>query len=240
MDTTTGPIDCACVIHGQAYSWNYVERLYNMLSRNLSRGIRFHVYTESSRPVPAHMIKHNLDDWGIRGPQRSWWYKMQLFNPEHHSGPLLYFDLDTVIVNNLDWIVNLPLNYFWSIRDFKYLWRPNHFGINSSIMWWNTQTYSYVYNEFHQQGMHQIMHKFRGDQDFITHIIPDSQRRFLDPERVKSWRWQCHDGGYDFHTKRHFKPNTGALLRPETCVLVFHGQPKPDQVQDSLIISHWQ
>ena len=98
----TGPIDCACVIHGDAYSWTYVERLYNMLSRHVTPGIRLHVYTEADRSVPAPMIKHALTDWSISGPRRAWWYKMQLFNTQHHAGPLLYFDLDTVIVRNID------------------------------------------------------------------------------------------------------------------------------------------
>jgi hypothetical protein len=52
------------------------------------------------------MVKHILDDWGISGPKRSWWYKMQLFNPAHFAGNLLYFDLDVVIANQLNWIPN--------------------------------------------------------------------------------------------------------------------------------------
>ena len=103
--TTTSPVDCACVIHGTGYDWIYVERLYNMLSRNLPNGIRFHVYTEHDRLVPAHMIKHVLTDWPeISGPKRSWWYKLQLFNSAHHQGNLLYFDLDTVILRDISWI----------------------------------------------------------------------------------------------------------------------------------------
>ena len=101
-----GRIDCACVIHGSGYDWPYVERLYNMLCRNLSAEVRLHVYTEHDRSVPPHMVKHILDDWGISGPKRSWWYKMQLFNPAHFAGNLLYFDLDVVIANQLNWIPN--------------------------------------------------------------------------------------------------------------------------------------
>jgi len=55
------------------------------------------------------MIKHVLTEWpGVAGPKRSWWYKMQLFNNEHHQGDLLYFDLDTVIVRDISWIARLP------------------------------------------------------------------------------------------------------------------------------------
>ena len=109
-DTVT---DCACVIHGSGYDWQYVEKLYNMLTRNLQGSIRFHVYTEASRSVPPHMIKHQLTEWpGIGGPRRSWWYKMQLFNQHHHQGNLLYFDLDCVIVADLQWLVDLPTDHF--------------------------------------------------------------------------------------------------------------------------------
>ena len=65
----TKHVDCACVIHGKAYDWRYVERLYNMLSRNLDREVRMHVYTEHDRSVPPHMVKHILDDWGHKWSQ---------------------------------------------------------------------------------------------------------------------------------------------------------------------------
>jgi hypothetical protein len=78
----TGTIDVACVIHGTKYDWCYVERLFNMVTRHSTRPIRFHVFTESDRSVPDYMVKHVLHDWpGIAGPKKSWWYKMQMFEP---------------------------------------------------------------------------------------------------------------------------------------------------------------
>ena len=55
----TVPINVACLIHGDRYPWYYVDRLYNMVTRNLSRAVDFHVYTESHREIPDHMIKHS-------------------------------------------------------------------------------------------------------------------------------------------------------------------------------------
>jgi hypothetical protein len=240
MVATTGPIDCACVIHGQAYAWTYVERLYNMLNRHITPGIRLHVYTESDRPVPAPMIKHVLTDWGISGPKQSWWYKMQLFNREHHAGPLLYFDLDTVITNNVDWIWQLPTEYFWAVRDFKYLWRPTYSGLNSSVMWWDTNKHAHVWNQFIQEDLPKIMRKHHGDQDYISANIPVNQRRFFELDRVKSWRWQCVDGGYDFKKKRHIDPNSTTYISPETSVVIFHGQPKPAEIADPAIVRYWR
>jgi hypothetical protein len=163
-----------------------------------------------------------------------------LFNPQHHRGPLLYFDLDTVIINNIDWICDLPLQYFWAIHDFKHLWRPMHQGINSSVMWWDTRNFEHVWDSFHQSGLQKNLQKYRGDQDFISDAVLENQRRYMDSCRVKSWRWQCLDGGYDFRQKCHYKPNSGTVVTPDTSVLVFHGQPKPDQIQDSVVLAHWQ
>jgi hypothetical protein len=151
-----GITDCACVIHSTGYDWQYVDRLYSMLSRNLPGGIRMHVYTEKSRPVPSHMIKHSLHEWpGLGGPKRSWWYKMQLFNPKHFQGQLLYFDLDCVILRDLSWITTLDRDLFWGIRDFKYLQRPGYSGINSSVMWFNTERYAWLWDQFNSVPIEQ-------------------------------------------------------------------------------------
>jgi hypothetical protein len=239
-DLSIGPINCACLIHGNAYSWDYVERLYNMLSRHLTSEIRFHVYTEADRPVPAPMIRHDLVDWGISGPKRSWWYKLQLFNSMYHAGPLLYFDLDTVIINNIDWITHLPLRYFWTVRDFKYLWRPTHQGINSSIMWWDTRSFDFVWKNFRSKNLDYIMKQHPGDQDYITKEIDPNKTRFMNTKNVSSWRWQCLDGGYDFKQRIYMAPNTGVTIPTDTSVLIFHGKPKPADLQDQVIINHWR
>lgn len=239
-EITSGPIDCACVIHGNMYSWDYVDRLYSMLSRHISKGIRLHVYTEATREVPQPYIKHELDDWKISGPKKSWWYKMQIFNSKYHAGPLLYFDLDTVIIGNLDWLVNLPLNYFWTVRDFKYLWKPSNYTVNSSIMWFNTKQFRFVWEDFSNKKLEKITASYRGDQDYITDAIPAAQRRFFEIDRVKSWRWQCLDGGYNFAQKRHLLPNTGTTVNQPTSVLIFHGKPKPNEINDPVVVQHWQ
>jgi hypothetical protein len=236
----TGPVDCACVIYGSAYDWTYVERLYNMLNRHITVGIRLHVYTEADRTVPEPMIKHELTEWPLVQSRRAWWYKMQLFNPVHHAGPLLYFDLDTVIVRNIDWIWQSPVTYFWAVRDFKYLWRTNHVGLNSSIMWWDTRHYRHIWDTFLQQDLAIMMKKYHGDQDYISAVIPQNQRRFFDQNQVQSWRWQCLDGGYNFAKRRHQTAGSGTVLSDRTSVMIFHGNPKPSTITDPVVIAHWR
>jgi hypothetical protein len=242
LDSTTG-IDCACVLHGNAYDWVYVQNLYNMLTRHISIPIRFHVYTEIHRHVPGPWIKHVLPNWQIGGPRTSWWYKLQLFDSQQHQGPLLYFDLDTVIVNNIDWIWQLPTNSFWAVRDFKYLWRPAHYAINSSIMWWDTRCFDYVWQQFQQENLNLLIKKYRGDQDYITDVVENKKVQFLDSEKVKSWRWQCLGGVDGFKRRIHQKHgtvvNTDTVIPDNTDIMVFHGQPKPLDLRDPVIYKHW-
>lgn len=240
---TTDPevIDCACLIHDVAYPWEYVEKLYNSLCRNLTPKVRLHVYTERHRVLPGHVIHHPLEDWpGVRGPKRSWWYKIQLFNPAHHKGPMIYFDLDTVIVDNIDWIWKLPTDRFWAVHDFKYLFRPARAAINSSVMWFDPAQWNSVYQSFDPS---EIIHKrprWHGDQDYISEIIPPTQVAYFDKERVRSWRWELVDGGYDFKRRKHNAPGTGTQLLPNTSIMIFHGSPKPHEVKDQIVHAHWK
>lgn len=236
----TEPVHCACLIHGNVYDWKYVETLHSMLNRHLSNEVRLHVYTEPKRHVPKNFIKHELQDWGISGPKKAWWYKMQMFDERHFSGPLLYFDLDTVITENIDWITKLPTQYFWAIRDFKYLWRPTSYLVNSSVMWWDTSRFNHVWKNFAKQDLSYVIRKYRGDQDYILDAIADTDRKFLDTDRIKSWRWQCLDGGYDFKNRMFLTPNTGTQIGHKTSVLIFHGKPKPGDLQDPIVLQHWQ
>jgi hypothetical protein len=106
-------------------------------------------------------------------------------------------------------------------------------------MWWDTGRFAYVWHDFQQQQLQQLIRRYRGDQDYLDQIIPNSQVRFLDPERIKSWRWQCLDGGYKLNRSVQ-ATDTATVLPSNTDVMIFHGQPKPDQIKDPVITHHWQ
>lgn len=236
----TGPVDVACLIHSNGYSWDYVDRLFNMVTRNISRAVTFHVYTEQAREVPSHMVKHVLTEWpGIAGPRKSWWYKMQLFNAELFQGPMLYLDLDTVIVGRLDWITQLHTKFFWAPKDFRSLWRPTHTGINSSAMWWDTRAYDYIWQAFQKDNLSRIVKAYSGDQDYISEMIDHRTLRYFEPMAAQSWRWQCKDGGMNFKNRNYYTPGSGTRIDPRTSILVFHGQPKPAEIEDEVVKNFW-
>ncbi len=235
-------IDCACVIHGELYDWQYVEKLYSMLCRHLDAKIQLHVYTEHSRHVPSHMIKHSLENWPeANRHKKGWWYKMQLFNQEHFSGNLLYLDLDVVIVDDLNWLTNLPASRLWAARDFKYIQDDSLYQINSSIMWWNVPAFDWVWQKFKRSDIKTLMKEYQGDQDYIDATIEHNQKQYFPTDKITSWRWQSHDGGINFPDRTTKTPGAGTVIPSNTSVLVFHGQPKPHEIPNDVVIKqHWR
>lgn len=238
--TPAHQIQCACVIWGDKYDWIYVERLRNMLQRHLDANIIMNVFCEARRTVPPGYVKHTLQEWpGVSGHRQAWWYKIQMFEPGRLHDQVFYFDLDTVICRDISWMKTLDRKLFWTMRDFKYLWKPQWQGINSSVMIWQAKDFHWIWKRFQQQGIQDVMRRFHGDQDFLTAVLPQDQIGMMDQDLIKSWRWQIKDGGMDIHTRRHHRPGTGACIDPQTCVVIFHGSPKPHEVQDTVIQQHW-
>jgi hypothetical protein len=187
------------------------------------------------------MIKHILEDWpGIAGPKKSWWHKLQVFNPEHHEGNLLYFDLDTVVVRDVSWITQLDPNYLWGIRDFRHLQNPKINTLNSSVMWWNVKQFGWVWDKFKNNDIAKLSRQYPGDQDYLYATLGHNRVRYFDDAQLKSWRWQCFDGGYDFQYRKHRAPGQGTLIDGNTSVLVFHGNPKPHKINDKVVQDLWK
>jgi hypothetical protein len=232
-------IDCACVITGDKYDFDYVHKLYNGLTRGFSQPITLHIYTEHFREVPPPYVKHAIEPIKTRHG-KGWWNKVQLFNPRYFSGQLIYFDLDIVITGNLDWMLGLNTKYFWGIRDFRYLWNKRRHELNSSVMYFNTEKFRYVWKEF-KRDPDMFMNRLHGDQNFIDKQIPTETKQFFDKMFVKSYKWELLDGGYNIETRRHRTPNSGTVIPHETSIAVFHGKPNPDEVieKDKIIAKYW-
>lgn len=234
-------VDIACLIHGDVYPWEYVEKLYSMVTRHLTVPFRFHVFTEAHREVPSPMIKHELVDWpDISGRRKAWWYKMQMFNPTHGIKQILYFDLDVVITGSLDWILGCRREHFWALKDFKYIWRPAWTGINSSVMYWNVEAFAHIWTTFDHRNITALVRQYAGDQDFLSDTVDLQRIRYFDTDMIKSWRWQVLDGGMDMKSRTVYHPNAGAVIDDKTRIIIFHGKPKPHEITDPRIMEFWK
>lgn len=230
------PLHCACLIHGDKYKFEYVDKLYRALTRNFSDQVILHVFCEVDREVPAPYVKHALKDWNLNGANRAWWYKLQLFEPGHFDHQVIYFDLDMVITGNLDWMRQLSADYFWSIQDFRHLWRPSSTMMNSSVMAWDAPKFWWVHD---QLVIERATSLFRGDQEYLSNIIQPPLLKFIEQQRAMSWRWQAMAGGYDFAHRCHRQPGAAAFVPETVSLLVFHGDPKPHEETDPVVKANW-
>lgn len=141
-----------------------------------------------------------------------WFHKLSLFKAKRFgiTGRILYMDLDVVIVNNIDNLF-LQQDRFSVIEDWLYT-RMGQKKFNSSVMSWQAGDYANLENEFLEKR--KVYKTWQGDQDFITHAIPDAS---LWPSSwCVSYKWhRCWE-------------NIPAGAR----VVVFHGTPNPEEALD--------
>ena len=135
-----------------------------------------------------------------------WWSKIELFKLE---GPLLYFDLDTIIKGDLSDIAEqCHKQEFIVLNDF---YREK--GIGSGMMGWN-ESVRYIYDAF-AKNPRQYMDQYRngGDQSFIESQCSPVKWQNIVRDHVVSYKVHVMNG-----------KSNGAR------VVCFHGKPKPHEV----------
>ena len=90
------PLTVACVYRsgGKMYSTEYVRVLRDMVARNLTRPHRFVCLSDVE--VPCERIPL-ITDWP------GFYAKIEIFRRGLFQGPVLYFDLDTIIHGSIEW-----------------------------------------------------------------------------------------------------------------------------------------
>ena len=66
-----------CLKYGDKYSAEYVNRLYNMVKRNLTITYEFVCFTENSKGIDPHIRIEPLPGLPVTG----WWFKPMFFKP---------------------------------------------------------------------------------------------------------------------------------------------------------------
>lgn len=190
-------LNIVCVRVGTAYSREYVAILHDMVARNLTKPFRFWCVTDDLEPIHPgiEIIPANLKLDG-------WWQKLWLFSPEMPwalGERIVYFDLDTAIVGNLDEVVETK----GIIRD----WHVP--GYNSSVMIWNHGEHAAIWEQFRTSAMDHL----HGDQDWITNCAKAGDHWDIFPQ---NW----------FVSYRSHAETFPPLGSKAVC---FHGKPKPHE-----------
>jgi hypothetical protein len=225
-----------CVKYGNKYGTEYVERLRNMVSRNLTLDYEFACLTDDQHPIKGVKTIYRPG----AGYSKLWWQKVHMFDPtlEIHNR-ILYFDLDVVIHANIDKLIASAENKFFGIRDFNRHFNPKWRQLNSSVMsWLGTQEHD-IFEKFQINKNNAL--SLHGDQDWIWKVAQD-RIQFWPDEFIRSYKWEIRSRNeINFSsTKRVFSSVRSPNIPPECCVAVFHGDPKPEDVLDPLVVDHWR
>ena len=225
-------VNVVCVNWGTKYSAEYTHRLYNMIKRNTTKEFSFYVLTDQIDLYPKYITcELNTDEVG-------WWNKLQMFKPGVlPDGEYLYFDLDVVIVDNVDCF--FEHESFAVIRDFI---RPND-GLlpgkeyNSSAIRFNTKNsagiYSYYMSNYKMWHEYQKKINFFGDQNVISsycNYYPDFLNVFPD-----EWLWSYKKG---IDRGKHAGDRSqmfGREIPDGAKVCIFHGSPNPTEVSEEWV-----
>jgi hypothetical protein len=236
-------LNVLCVKWGTKFPADYVNRLHSMVRRNLALPHRFLCFTDDPGGLNP--------DIGIVGLQQGFeycWNKLELFRPGVFSGDdlCLYFDLDVVITGPIDELVTFqPQDRFVGLRDW---YRSRTPRFNSSVMRFHGTPHADLfdslaakladgraqwareYDEYLRSNDKVVLwegeQRYAGDQEWISrHVYP--------PKELK--RHSFPDGwllSYRKHGRRRL---------PRGCkVMVFHGDPKPHEVDNDYVVEHWR
>lgn len=224
---------------GKLYNAEHVINLYEGAKRYTSVPFNFYVFTDDTTGLPKDK------DWNfIKLPElnvpkdRGWWYKMEVFNQQYNlEGKNLYIDLDVIIIKDLKIFWELILtNSLHICRDFNRQFLPSYQACNSSIMGWHNNDFNSLYRRF-ALAPKENMNKFRGDQDFIQ--ASPITRMFWPDDLATSWKWECWRRG-KIGSKNYRSEKLQTFIKQDTRILVFHGNPKPEQCEDPRMIQLWK
>ena len=209
----------ACVWWGDLYGVEYVERLRDSVARHLTTPYDFVCLTDHD--VPDGVFKIIPPKVGP-----GWWQKVGLFRL--FGVRILYLDLNNVIVGSLDEVVRAQ-EPFCMAENFLSKGFAAH---NSSVMLWTPTDRTYrIFTQFDDK----VLDELHGDQDWIWRVMRDDIVNFC-PHHVVSYKLECKK----IVVQGPDGPKVFTHMDDTTSILVFHGKPKPHEVEDELIVANWR
>jgi hypothetical protein len=168
-------LSVVCVKWGNKYGPEYVNRLYDMVKKNLYKEFTFYCHTEDPTGINPEIIILPI----VNDELESWWHKMTLFKRGFLSGRVLYLDLDVVIQRSIDCFVGYKKELtgvytHWSdiLTDNAHMFATlrNKTPFNSSVMVWNAEDYYWVWDKF-EEDIDGYIFKYYGDDKFLGNEV---------------------------------------------------------------------
>lgn len=211
---------CCVLRTGGLYGLDYVLNLKAAVSRHLTLPHRFVCLTDLEASEPGIRFVP------LRRSLHGWWSKLELFDPafQQQGERLLYFDLDTVILGQLDEIASYD-GKACVLTDFD-----TGVGTNSSMMAWASGAFRACWDAFWEKPGWWVAEGDKclsadcGDQMLLNHVY-GGEHRFQDlyPKQIVSYRVDC-----DAET-----------FPGEARVVCLQGFPKPAEFKGGWVAENW-
>jgi len=203
-------MEIMCVLKsGGCYTPEYVDKLFNSISRNTTTEFSFTCLTDVQWSS-TYICIPLLHDW------EGWWSKIEAFNYTN----VLYIDLDTVIVDNIDKLLSLPSLLNGNEIFMMKAANPNR-SFTTSIMAWNDMRY--VYDNF----LYPEDLSYQWDQYYVLSMLEYNKTR------IRSIQNEV-PGIHSY--KREWLPNHPL----NSCIVWFHGKPRLHKCDERFVKRHWR
>lgn len=223
-----------CMKWGDVYGPEYVNRLYSMVKRNITRPFRFICFTDVADGIIPEIEVFDLPPFestysGPIGAYRKKTLCRSDLEPFKDNERFLYLDVDVVITNNIDDMFD-----YMPEEDFIicYNWTRGNGKIgNSSVTMFRKGVLQYVVDDL-QENFEKIKVKFKtASQEYLSSKIIEKYGKlnFWPEEWCKSFQYHSMPPRILRRFKSPKKPPA------ETKIFVFHGRVNPPDA----IKGHW-
>ncbi|WFF37852.1 glycosyltransferase [Moraxella nasibovis] len=223
--STTDTNYIICMKWGTKYGAEYVNRLYNMVERNLTLPFTFVCLTDDPAGIRPEVQCYPIPELNLPSniPERGW-KKLTTFKPDLYGlkGTALFLDIDIVIVDNIDCFFTHQAQHDDSvmiIRDWKKPWRMVG---NSSVYRFKVgqNTHPNLLSYF-ENNFEKIRSEVRHEQAFLSNYLREHHHlEYWDPSWCVSYKYHC----LQKIPMAYFKPP----VKPKDAkIIIFHGEINP-------------
>ncbi|TNC82365.1 MAG: hypothetical protein C9356_04950 [Oleiphilus sp.] len=229
MSQFTEPVNVVCLKWGSLYGPEYVNILYRMVERNLSRPFRFICFTEDPEGLDAGVEHWPLPEF----EEPPWeyarvcsaWRKLALFKPglAKMQGRVLFLDLDVVIVGPLD-------DFFafgGTVAMIENWYQPGQQVGQASVMCFDAGGPRALLERYQADPL-SVLKRYPTEQAYISGALGEDCYFFPDAW-CRSYKKHCMPQGmHKFFGSENHLPEGARIL-------VFHGRPNPPDA----IVGQW-
>lgn len=182
---------------GGEYKPEHVHKIWRMCQKHLPDYHFMCLSDTEAVECPMIPLTHNWPGW---------WSKMELFSL---PGPILYFDLDTIITGDCsEWLEAIEHEQFAILRD-VYRGKNNPHAMQSSVMYWSGD-------------MRYLYEQFKARPDFSN---PGGDQAYLEENLLENPCYLQDMTDSIISYKADYKTNPKKFW--DASVIFFHGKPRP-------------